>query len=104
MTDERRDNERVRLQVEARWSGLSGQHVARVYDLSMSGCYIESLGQVSAGERVVFQIKLPDESWLVLHGTVVHSQPNIGFGLRFLALAPPTRRRLAETLTRMQRK
>ena len=104
MTDERRDNERVRLQLEARWAGLSGQHVARVYDLSQSGCYIETLGQVGAGERVVFQIKLPDESWLVLHGTVVHSQPNVGFGLRFLALAPPTRRRLKETLERARRK
>ena len=60
MTDERRDNERVRLQLEARWAGLSGQHGARVYDLSQSGCYIETLGQVGAGERVVFQIKLPE--------------------------------------------
>lgn len=100
MTDERRRDERVRLALEARWTGLSGQHTARVYDLSLSGCYIESPGQVSAGERVVFQIKLPDESWLVLHGRIVHSDPHIGFGLRFLELAPPTRRRLAETLAR----
>ncbi len=104
MTDERRDKERVRLLLEARWSGLTGQHAARVYDLSLSGCYIESLGQVSEGERVVFQIKLPDASWLVLHGTVVHSAPNVGFGLRFLTLAPPTRRRLEQALARSRRK
>ncbi|MFL6211554.1 MAG: PilZ domain-containing protein [Pyrinomonadaceae bacterium] len=104
MADERRAAERVRLALEARWTGLSGQHTARVYDLSLTGCYIEWLGQVNSGERVVFQIALPDGSWLVLHGVVVHCDPHIGFGLHFLALAPATRRRLEETLAHARAK
>lgn len=54
MADERRVAERVRLLLETRWQGLSGQHTARVYDLSLGGCYIETPGQVSPGERLVF--------------------------------------------------
>ncbi len=104
MADERRIDERVRLMREAHWTGLSGQHAARVYDLSLGGCYIETLGQVSAGERLVFQIKTPADGWLILHGLVMHSQPNIGFGLRFLPLAPHTQRRLEEVLTQARRK
>ena len=104
MADERRAAERVRLALEARWTGLSGQHTARVYDLSLTGCYIESTGQFNSGERIVFQIALPDGSWLVLHGVIVHSDPHIGFGLHFLELAPGTRRRLEETLTQARAK
>ncbi|HYY41261.1 MAG TPA: PilZ domain-containing protein [Pyrinomonadaceae bacterium] len=104
MADDRRAAERVRLTLEARWTGLSGQHTARVYDLSLTGCYIETMVQVAAGERVVFQVALPDQSWLILHGVIVHCDPHIGFGLRFLALAPPTRRRLEETLAEAKRK
>ena len=59
MSDERRQNERVRFPPEVRWEGLSGRHAARVYDLSLSGCYIESLGQVQPRERVSFGIQSP---------------------------------------------
>ena len=47
----RRAHERLRLPLEAQWEGQSGRHEARVYDLSPGGCYIESIGQVTDGER-----------------------------------------------------
>ena len=103
MGDERRTDERVRLLLEARWAGLSGQHGARVYDLSLGGCYIETTGQVSAGERLVFLIMTPAQGWLILHGIVMYSQPSMGFGLRFLPLAPHTKRRLEEVLAHARR-
>lgn len=103
MADERRVDERVRLPLAARWSGLSGQHTARVYDLSLGGCYIETTGQVSKGERLVFQIMTPEQDWLILHGDVMYSQQGIGFGLRFLPLAPHTRRRLEAILAHARR-
>lgn len=86
MTNEQRHHERVRLPLEARWEGLSGKHEARVYDISVGGCYIETLGQVTPGERVSFQIQLPGGIWLQLHGEIVHGELNIGFGLRFIEL------------------
>jgi hypothetical protein len=88
----------VRLPLEARWEGQSGKHEARVDELGLGGCYIESLGQVTEGERIVFQVQAPDGRWLLLHGEIAYHQPHMGFGVRFLPLAPPTARQLAEII------
>ncbi len=64
MGDDRRRYERVRIPLDARWEGLSGRHEARVYDLSLSGCYIESSGQVQVEERVRFELQSPSGRWL----------------------------------------
>ncbi len=83
MEDDRRRYERVRIPLDARWEGLSGRHEARVYDLSLSGCYIESSGQVQVEERVRFEIQSPSGRWLSLQGKVRHFQPNFGFAVHF---------------------
>ncbi len=98
MSDERRQHERVRFPLEVRWEGLSGRHSARVYDLSLSGCYIESLGQVQLHERVSFHIQSPTGRWLSLAGEVVHAQPNMGFGIRLTGLSELQREALTGLL------
>jgi hypothetical protein len=95
---QKRKYPRVRVPLEARWQGQSGKYEARVDEIGMGGCYIESLGQVTAGERIVFQVQTPDGRWLVLHGEIAYHHPAMGFGVRFLPLAPPTARRLAEII------
>jgi hypothetical protein len=94
----RRAHERLRLPLEAQWEGQSGKHEARVYDLSPGGCYIESIGQVTDGERVTFRVQTPTGAWLVLHGVIAHHQPHMGFGVRFLPLAPATRYQLEDII------
>ena len=98
MVDERRQFERVRLPMEVHWEGLSGKHAARVYDLSLSGCYVETLGQVTPGERVRFEVELPTGRRLRLEGEVVHAQANMGFGLRLVNLSGADRGMLAHLL------
>ena len=78
LADERRVDERVRFPLEVRWKGLSGGCAARVYDISLSGCYIETLGDVQTGERVSFEIQSPTGRWLLFEGRVVHHQRNMG--------------------------
>ena len=97
LTDERRGDERVRFPLEVRWEGLSGGHTARVYDISLSGCYIETLGDVQTGERVSFEIQSPTGRWLLFEGRVVHHQRNMGFGLRLVNLFDARR----DTLSRL---
>ncbi len=88
MMDERRRSERVPLSLEVRWESLSGmQASARVSDISLSGCYVESLAQVINGERVNLEVRSPTGRWLSLHGEVVYQHPNVGFGLRFSGLS-----------------
>jgi c-di-GMP-binding flagellar brake protein YcgR len=92
---DRRRNERVRLAVEVRWGGLSGRHTARLYDISLSGCYIESPGLTQSGECIPFEVQSPTGRWLQLQGEVVHSQTHMGFGVRFFELSELQRRGLA---------
>jgi hypothetical protein len=87
MSNERRRSERVRLPLEVRWDGLSGIHSARIYDISMTGCYIESLGQVRLHEHLNFDVQSPTGKWLSFSGEVVHAQPNMGFGVRLSNLS-----------------
>jgi hypothetical protein len=84
MPDESRHYERVMLPLEVRWEdSLSGKHTARVSDLGLGGCYIESLAQVAVGERIRFEVQLPAGGWMPLRGEVMHVQPSLGFGVRF---------------------
>jgi hypothetical protein len=97
MSDERRRHTRVRFPLEVRWEGLSGGHSARIYDISVSGCYVETLGEVQMHERVRFEVQSPTGRWLRFEGEVVHHQPNMGFGLRFVGLSEAQR----DILTRL---
>jgi hypothetical protein len=98
MNDEKRLCERVLFVMEARWEGLSGKHVSRVYDISLTGCYIESLGQVQLSERIEFEIQSPTGRWLPLQGKVMHSQLNMGFGVSFINMSEIQQEALAELI------
>jgi hypothetical protein len=98
MAGERRSDERILLSLDVRWESLSGKHTARVSDISLSGCYIESLGQVTVGERISFEIHLPTGRWMPLRGEVVYHLPGLGFGVRFARLTTMERNLLAHVI------
>jgi hypothetical protein len=98
MSDERRQDARVRIPLEMRWESLSGRHTARVYDISMSGCYVETLGEVQQGERLRIEIQSPTGRWLPFKGVVVHRETNMGFGLSLVEVSDPQRATLAELI------
>lgn len=98
MEDERRQEQRFPVPLEVRWESLSGKHAARVSDLSLSGCYIESLAHVSPGEEIHFEIQLPTGFWMPLRGTVVYHQPTLGFGVSFVHLTTMERNVLSRVL------
>jgi hypothetical protein len=80
---ERRSGQRVSLNLPARWNGLSGSHEARIEDLSLGGCFVNTTRRVDVGEDVVVEIQLPAGDWLQLNGTAVAYQHGIGFGVEF---------------------
>lgn len=83
---ERREDERRGVSLEAWWESLSGRQQARVSDLSMGGCYVDTHTAVELGELIVFAIRRPDGSWLELRGRVVTRDPGLGFSLAFTFL------------------
>lgn len=98
MPEERRNYERVALPMEVRWVGQSGRHTARTSDISVGGCYIETLGQVNTGEVISFEIQLPTGTWMPLTGEVVYQHPNMGFGVNFKDLSELERNLLADVI------
>ena len=80
---ERRNTERKKVLLDARWQSMSGRHEARVDDVSLGGCFVNTHGHVELGEPVGLEILLPSGDWLTLHGTVASYHPGVGFGMWF---------------------
>jgi hypothetical protein len=99
MTRERRTNSRVPLNLPVRYDGLSGAHEARIEDISMGGCFVNTHGQVDSGEVITVEIKMVSGEWLELRGEVTSCQPGIGFGLVFSFLTDEEQRSLQQLIT-----
>jgi hypothetical protein len=97
MAEERRKDERVPLVLDVRWESLSGKHSARLRDMSLGGCYVETMDQVTVGELIRFEVHLPTGRWMPLIGEVVYHLPAMGFGLRFRTMTE-TQREVVESL------
>ena len=83
MPEERRNSRRKRILLEAKWESMSHTHEARVDDVSLGGCFVNTFGRVQLNETVNLQIQLPSGEWLALRGQVASYQPGVGFGLSF---------------------
>ena len=66
---------------------MSHTHEARVDDVSLSGCFVNTFGRVELNEVVNLQIELPSGEWLALSGRVASYQPGVGFGMSYLSLS-----------------
>lgn len=91
---DRRTEKRWDVCLDAVWEGKSGNHLARVTDLSEGGCYVDSLGEAQVSEVLTFKLQTPDGEWLELTGEVAHQTPPLGFGLRFIDLTDEQHERL----------
>lgn len=80
---ERRNNHRKKVLLEAKWESMSLRHEARVDDVSLGGCFVNTYGHVELNEPVKLQILLPAGGWLTLAGKVASYHPGVGFGMSF---------------------
>ena len=98
MPDERRSNKRKRILLEAKWKSVSRRHEARVDDVSLGGCFVNTYAQAEIGEPVDLEILLPSGEWLQLRGQVASYQPGVGFGMSFTSLSAQENAKLDELL------
>jgi Tfp pilus assembly protein PilZ len=98
MSGERRNNVRKRLLLDARWESMASRHEARVDDVSLGGCFVNTYAKVELGEHVDLEIQLPSGTWLSLSGQVASYQPGVGFGLSFTSLTAKETDALKELL------
>jgi hypothetical protein len=78
---ERRKNERVKVNIKARWEGVLEQKEGTIVDLSIGGCFILTAHLVETGEL----IRLEMENSLIVWGEVIYQIAEMGFALRFTA-------------------
>lgn len=96
MSELKRQNNPVTVSLDVVWQGSTGKHDARMSEISMQGCFIDSKVQGRAlGETVDFKVHLPDGPWVSLQGELINQEYPIGFGLRFMNLTASDQRLLA---------
>ena len=94
MTDDRRKHRRISLSLGVVWEGASGKHESRASDISLDGCFIDTIGQVAVGDTISFKLRISETETIDLDGEVVNKLPRFGFGLRYINLSDENRRRL----------
>ncbi len=99
MTKNRRSDERVSTNLPARWDGLSGKNEARIEDLSLGGCFVNTKGRVDIGEVVGIEIRLPSGEWLQLRGEVASYMVGTGFGVLFTFITEDEEQALRELIS-----
>ena len=98
MTEERRSSRRKLILLEAKWESMSRAHEARVDDVSLGGCFVNTFGRVELNEQVNLLIKRPSGEWLSLSGHVATFQHGVGFGMCFDSLSEEQTARLEEMI------
>ncbi len=100
MPQERRETPRRAVSITAYWEGLSGRHQARVSDLSLGGCFIDTLGKAEVGEFTLLSLTQADGTALRLRGQVASVDPLTGFSLAFTYLTEDEQHALTRLLAR----
>ena len=96
--DTARRFERVDIPLEVRMKNVSSKNIVRTNDISMGGCYIQTIESAAVGEHVDFEMEMPTGGWLPLRGEVIYQHPNIGFGIRFTDLSEQAQNKLARLI------
>ena len=87
---ERRQHARLRLPLTGEWRPF------QVYDISPKGCYVETVEHDFApGAKVELELRMPDDTSLLVKGDVVRVDAKIGFAVEFISLTPQQRGRFA---------
>ncbi len=99
MSELQGQNNPVTVSLDVVWQGSSGKQDARMSEISMAGCFIDSRVQGrSLGDIVEFKVHLPGGPWVSLQGELVTEDYPIGFGLRFTQLTAADQSLLAEVV------
>ena len=85
MSDEKRKFERKELIAEAALEFSSGKHEARISEIGLGGCYVDSIASVVEGEPISLSIKYGDNS-MPFNGEIAYLLPGFGFGICFTDL------------------
>ena len=88
MTTERREYRRLARPFEGSWEGAtSGGHKCRIGDLSLGGCFVETLAGPAVGEETRITVNFGPDISMSFSGVVVYAEANMGFAVKFKGLS-----------------
>ncbi|PWT95613.1 MAG: hypothetical protein C5B55_01075 [Blastocatellia bacterium] len=94
MEKERRSAPRVRVNLPARWEGVLMRISGSISDLSRTGCFVLTGGEVEVRELIWLEISLPDQEPIQVWAEVVDTAYEIGFAVRFNSCSDEDQERL----------
>jgi len=83
MESERRRAERNIVHISVHWQGLLSERKGHISDISATGCFVLSGGDLSPGELISLEMELPGVMKLRVWAKVVYVIPEMGFAVRF---------------------
>jgi PilZ domain-containing protein len=92
---ERRTKPRFEICLDVRWQASAAHYNVRIADISEDGCYVDTILDVTKGERLFLKILMIDGGWIEVEGVVAHHSPRLGFGVRFVNLSEEDRHRIS---------
>ena len=98
MSTERRQHQRLARPFDGNWEGGSGGTACRIGDLSLGGCFVETLATPTAGEETKVTINFGGDISMTFAGTVIYVEPRIGFAVKFHDLDPQTTEQIGQML------
>lgn len=79
-----REQDRILLSLEVVLDSSSGKREARISDISLGGCYVDTITPAGEGELVALRIRDPESGEMIpFTGSVAYSMERLGFGVRF---------------------
>jgi len=99
---DRRQAERIRLDVPTRWQSLLTQGRGSVCDLSASGCFLLTAGEVRRSDLIRLEMDFGTHLVFVW-GLVVYHVEEMGFGIRFVFSEENEQQALANLITKLRR-
>ncbi len=90
-TEQAEQVEQVNVSLDVVWHGTAGKYDARMSEISLNGCFIDSMGQEILGETINFKVRLSSGPWITLQGEVTNQEYPIGFEVSFTDLTEENR-------------
>jgi hypothetical protein len=85
---ERRRGGRKDLFSEVTLHFASGKYQARISDLSVGGCYVDSIASVSKGDEITLTLINVKGETKDFSAEIAYTVPGVGFGVSFKNLSP----------------
>ena len=99
MAAERRQHTRLAYPLEGSWHGASGATRCRISDISVTGCFIESLAAPAVGENTTITVDFGPDDTYAIKGRVAYLEPGMGFGVEFVEADPATTAALGQAIS-----